>query len=176
LHPLSSLQKCENALLAALVLLLVGLAGAQIVLRVFFDTGLAWADPVARTLVLWTGMLGALAAARDDRHIALDLLQRFLPPRGQRAARFVTLAFAAAICAGMAWYSCRLVMIDYAEGLQASAGSVAAALRACFAETILPVVFGLMTLRFALRALAPPANTPMLLHHGDEALDAGPPP
>jgi hypothetical protein len=33
-----------------------------------------------------------------------------------------------------------------------------------------------MTLRFALRALAPPANTPMLLHHGDGAPDAGPPP
>jgi hypothetical protein len=57
-----------------------------------------------------------------------------------------------------------LVAIDYAEGLQAGGGSVAGALRACFAESILPAAFGLMALRFALRAFAPPAHAPVLLH------------
>ena len=54
------LRRIENGLLAILVLVLVGLAGTQIVLRVFFETGLAWADSFSRSLVLWTGMLGAL--------------------------------------------------------------------------------------------------------------------
>jgi len=155
----------EDWLLAILVLLLVGLAGAQIVLRVFFETGLSWADPFARTLVLWTGMLGALAAVSDEKHIALDLLQKFLPAGAQRAVRIVTFGFAAALCAAMAWYAAQLVLIDYAEGLQVSNGSVRAALRACFAETILPAGFALMALRFAMRAFAPPAHVPMLLHH-----------
>lgn len=158
------LYRVEDWLLAILVLVLVMLAGAQIVLRVFFETGLAWADSFSRSLVLWTGMLGALAAVRDDRHIALDVLQRFLSPRVQHVARFATLGFAALLCAAMAWYGTGLVAIDYGEGVQASGGSVAAGLRACFAETILPAAFALMALRFALRAFAPPAHPPMLLH------------
>jgi len=161
---LDRLRTAENWLLAILVLFLVGLSGAQILLRVFFETGISWADPFSRTLVLWTGMLGALAAVRDEKHIALDVLQRFLSHRLQRIARFATLGFAAALCAAMAWYSFGLVSIDYAEGLQ-TGGSVPAALRACFAESILPVGFALMALRFALRMFAPPAHAPVLLHH-----------
>lgn len=161
---LHHLHRIENGLLAILVLVLVGLAGTQIVLRIFFETGLAWADSFSRSLVLWTGMLGALAAVRDDKHIALDVLQRFLAPRAQYVARLVTLGFAALLCAAMAWYGAGLVAIDYAEGLQSSGGSVVGALRACFAESILPVAFGLMALRFALRAFAPPAHAPVLLH------------
>ena len=161
------LRSIENGLLAILVLVLVGLSGAQIVLRVFFQTGLSWADPFLRGLVLWTGMLGALAAVRDEKHIALDVLQRFLPPVAQRVARFATLGFAAALCASMAWYSSGLVGIDYAEGLQSGGGSIVAALRACFAESILPAGFALMALRFVLRMFAPPAHVPMLLHHNE---------
>jgi TRAP-type C4-dicarboxylate transport system permease small subunit len=158
------LRTIETWLLAVLVLLLVALSGAQIVLRIFFDTGLSWADQFSRGLVLWTGMLGALAAARDDKHIALDVLQRYLSPRAQRAARIATLGFAAVLCAAMAWFSSNLVGIDYAEGLQASGGSVAAAVRACFAESILPAGFALMAVRFALRMFAEPAHAPALLH------------
>jgi len=161
------LRTIENWLLAMLVLILVALSGAQIVLRIFFETGLSWADPFSRGLVLWTGMLGALAAVRDDRHIALDVLQRFLSPGAQRIARVATLGFAALICAAMSWYSLGLVGIDYAEGLQTSGGSVAAALRSCFAESILPAGFALMALRFALRMFAPPAHAPVLLHHNE---------
>src|SRR5690348_3234189 len=79
-HAIEILRRIEDWLLAILVLILVVLAGGQIVLRDFFHTGISWADPLMRQLVLWTGMLGALAAVRDEKHIALDVLQRFLSP------------------------------------------------------------------------------------------------
>lgn len=156
---LELLGKIENWLLAILVLILVALAGAQIILRNLFDTGLSWADPLLRALVLWTGMLGALAAVRDDKHIALDVLQRFLAPRAQRVARVLTLGFAAAMCALMAWYSVDLVKIDLASG-----GKAFANVPSWLIESILPAGFGLMALRFLLRAFAPPAHVPVLLH------------
>jgi TRAP-type C4-dicarboxylate transport system permease small subunit len=156
---LQRLGKVEDWLLAILVLILVALAGAQIILRNFFDTGLSWADPLLRALVLWTGMLGALAAVRDDRHIALDVLQRFLAPPAQRVARVVTLGFAAAMCALMAWYSVDLVKIDLTSGSNAFAN-----VPSWLIESILPAGFGLMALRFVLRAFAPPAHVPVLLH------------
>ena len=43
---LEILRRIEDWLLAVLVLLLVVLAGGQIVLRDFFHTGLSWADPL----------------------------------------------------------------------------------------------------------------------------------
>jgi len=156
---LESLGMLEDWLLAILVLALVALAGAQIILRNFFDTGLYWADPLLRALVLWTGMLGALAAVRDDKHIALDVLQRFLTPRAQRVSRLLTLGFTAAMCAAMAWYSVGLVTIDLTSGSNAFAK-----VPSWLIESILPAGFGLMALRFALRAFAPAAHVPVLLH------------
>lgn len=160
------LRRIETYLLAALVILLVALAGAQIILRDFFDTGLSWADPLMRSLVLWTGMLGALAAVRDDKHIALDVLQRYVSPTLQRIARLATLGFTAILCAAMAVYSYGLVAIDLAESAQTGATS---ALPAWVPESILPIAFGLMALRLALRAFAPPAHAPVLLHDPGES-------
>lgn len=160
---LQGLGKIEDWLLAVFVLFLVALAGAQIILRNFFDTGLSWADPLLRALVLWTGMLGALAAVRDDKHIALDFLQRFLAPRAQRIARVLTLGFAAVVCAAMAWYSIALVKIDLTSGSNAFAK-----VPSWLIEGILPAGFGLMALRFVLRAFSPPAHVPVLLHQPDE--------
>jgi len=159
------LRHIENGLLTALVLLLVVLAGAQIVLRDLFHTGLSFADPLMRQLVLWTGMLGALAAVRDDKHIALDVLQRFLQPGAQKIARILTLGFAAAACGLLAYYSYAMVQVDF-EG---ATPSPLAGLPAWTAELILPVGFGLMALRFALRAFAPPAHPHALLHDPGKA-------
>jgi TRAP-type C4-dicarboxylate transport system permease small subunit len=155
------LRHIENGLLTTLVLLLVVLAGAQIVLRDAFHTGLAFADPLMRQLVLWTGMLGALAAVRDDKHIALDVLQRFLAPGAQRLARIFTLGFAAVLCAVLAYYSVAMVLGDYAGSTSAGAST---SVPAWICELILPTAFGLMALRFGLHAFAPPVHAPALLH------------
>ena len=160
----------ENGILAALVLLLVGIAGAQIVLRDLFDTGLSWADPLMRNLVLWTGMLGALAAVRDDKHIALDVLQRFLAPVLQKVARIVTLGFAAIVSAAMAWYCWNMLAIEL------DGATPPGQLPAWLPESILPVAFGLMALRFALRAFAPPAHAPPLLHEPAQSPAGSAPP
>ena len=150
-------DRIEDGILAVLVLLLVGLAGAQILLRDVFDTGISWADPVMRDLVLWTGMLGALAAVRDDKHIALDVLQRFLAPAVQRVVRVLTFGFAAAVSGAMAWYCWVMLQNDLG-----TAGT--GPLPAWLPEAILPFAFGLMALRFVLRAFAPPVHAPALLH------------
>jgi TRAP-type C4-dicarboxylate transport system permease small subunit len=159
------LRHVENGLLTTLVLLLVVLAGAQIFLRDVFHTALSFADPLMRQLVLWTGMLGALAAVRDDKHIALDVLQRFLKPGAQKIARIVTFGFAAAVCAMLAYYCFAMVQVD----LEGATPSQLSGVPAWAAEIILPVGFGMMALRFALRAFAPPAHAHALLHDPGKA-------
>ncbi len=150
------LHRFEDGLIAFLVLLLVVLAGAQIVLRNFFDSGLPWADPVLRALVLWTGLLGALAAVREDKHICLDVLSRLLTGSGLRVARFLTFGFAAAITGLMAFLSINLVAIELESENNVIAGIPSWAL-----EIILPLAFGLMAVRFALRIWAMPSGPHM---------------
>lgn len=147
------LHSVETALLVLLVLTLVGLSGAQIVARLLFDGGWAWIDPVTRALVLWTAMIGALVAARDDRHINLDALTRLLRGRVQRIVRFLTLGFAAAICALLAWYGWQLVELDR-ESATAAFGPV----MAWHVELVLPLGFGLLALRLFVRACIAPAT------------------
>ena len=48
--------------------------------------------------LLWLTMLGALAATGDRRHIVIDLVGHFCPPRFRAAAARVTALFAAVVC------------------------------------------------------------------------------
>lgn len=149
------LDRIENGLIAVLVLAMVVLAGAQIVLRNFFDTGLAWADPLLRAMVLWAAMLGALAAARDDKHIGLDVLAHFVHGKVRRAIQALTLLFAAAIAGSMAWYGWGLVLLDFG-----GSGTIAG-IPNWMIEAIIPVGFGLLALRFVVHAFLPPRNEDM---------------
>ena len=51
-----------------LLLVMILLATTQILLRDLLETGLSWADPVLRLLVLWLALLGAMAATRDHNN------------------------------------------------------------------------------------------------------------
>lgn len=159
------LHRIEEWALTVLVLVLVVLAGGQILLRNLFGGGISWADPFLRTLVVWTAMLGALAAVREDKHIAVDVLQRFLPKGAQRAARILTFLFAAVVSAAMCWYSISFVGIDFGTTASASSDGVPG-IAPWVLESILPVGFGLMALRFALRAFSkhPHSHEPELVH------------
>lgn len=139
------LRWCEDAILAILLTLMIGLAALQIVLRNLFDTGLGWADPLLRVAVLWVGLLGAMAATRDDRQISIDALSRFLPDHWKPRVRVLTDAFTAAVAAFFAWQAGRLVLEDHASGMIAFTG-----VPVWLCEIILPVAVGIIALRYAI--------------------------
>src|SRR5690606_5954968 len=94
--------------IAALLLLAV----AQIGLRAFFDAGLAWAEPVSRTGVLWLALLGALGATRERRQIAIDALPRLLAPGPQRLLWAMAQGGAALVSAALAWFGYGMVRLE----------------------------------------------------------------
>lgn len=158
---LAHLHRFEDWLLTALVVFMVLLAGAQILLRNVFDSGFAWAEPLLRALVLWSAMLGAVIATREDQHIGLDFIGRFVSGVKLRIARFIALAFAAVLCGLMAWHSLALVKMDLEGGTDGVLG-----LSAWMLELILPLGFGLMALRFLIRSVLPPKNHELLPETG----------
>ncbi len=158
-HPLQvtirALRLVEDAILVSLLTAMIGLSAAQILLRNLFETGLPWADPLLRLMVLWLALAGALAATRENRHIRIDLLSRFLSGAMNRAADRLASVFTAGICALLAWHGGRLVWFEYQDGTTVGAG-----IPAWVAQIVIPLGFGLMALRFALLALKPAEPRP----------------
>lgn len=147
--PLRALHRVEDGVLVVAVVAMVALAALQILLRGVFGGGLLWIEPLLRSLVLWIGMLGALAASRTGQHIAIDVLTRYLPRRWRLPLRAVACLFTAAVCAGIAWHGGRYLVLEYGFGGAAFAGVPTWAV-----VVILPAAFGLVGLRYALFAIA----------------------
>jgi TRAP-type C4-dicarboxylate transport system permease small subunit len=133
----------ENALLAIVLFLMIGLAASQVVMRGVLGSGLAWADEALRLLVLWAAMLGAIAASRDNVHLRIDLLSRFLPPAWRRVTAALVDLFAAGVSAVLAWQSWRFVAESREFGDQ-----VLGALPAWAFQLILPTAFVLIAYRY----------------------------
>ena len=136
------------------MLILIGmilLAGAQIFLRNFFDYSLFWGDEVLRLMVLWLTVAGGLAASRMNKHISIEVLDRFLPARLHTITRVIIDLFTAGVCGLFAWHSARFVMGSYEFG-----DTLLKNTPAWMLQIILPVGFGLMAYRHLLLALKQP--------------------
>jgi TRAP-type C4-dicarboxylate transport system permease small subunit len=134
----------EDSVMIALVSIMILVAGMQIILRNLFDTGFGWSDPLLRVMVLWVGLVGAMAATRERRHISIDVLSRFLPRRGRQISGVITDLFSTVVCFLLTWHSAYFVMQEYQGGTEAFIG-----VKAWLCEAIMPVGFAVMTLRFA---------------------------
>lgn len=145
----------EDALLIVAFLALLLLAGTQITMRNLFDSGFGWIDPLLRILVLWVGMLGAVVATREDRHISIDVLSRFAPRKVLPWLKRVTATATALICGLLAWHTFRFVRDEYAYSDVEVAG-----LPVWIWQSILPIGFALMTWRFVLHAVFPKIQEP----------------
>src|SRR4030067_3823713 len=79
-----------DGFLVALLAAMIGFAATQILLRNVFDSGITWAEPLVRLLVLWVGLARAIEATRQNDLIAINLLLRFLSERQRELARAVS--------------------------------------------------------------------------------------
>ncbi|MBI3772833.1 MAG: TRAP transporter small permease [Gammaproteobacteria bacterium] len=138
----------ENALMALLLTAMILIAASQIILRNFFDYGIAWSDPLLRIMMLWLGLFGAMLASREHNHISIDVLSRFLPKAGQRIASLITHLFSSFICGIISYYSWQFVMSEKAADIIAFE-----TIPAWLCEIIIPISFGVMSLRFTGRCL-----------------------
>jgi C4-dicarboxylate transporter DctQ subunit len=144
----SWLHRLEDWILSLLLLGMILLACLQIFLRNMFDSGLVWADPLLSIALLWLSLLGALAASRYDKHLAIDVITHWAPAQLRFLVKIVTSAFTAAICLVLAFYAAGFVLEEYRYGTTAVAG-----LPAWWFELVIPVTFALMGLRYAIQVL-----------------------
>lgn len=138
------LHHVEDGTLVALLGALIVLASLQIALRNVFDTSLSWGEPILRVLVLWTGLMGAVVASREDRQISIDAISRLLSGRTRHAVRVLTSAFAAGVSALIGFHATRFVATEFAYESVGAAG-----LPAWIFQTMVPFAFIVIALRYA---------------------------
>ena len=142
------ISRLEQILIVALLMVMILMAFSQIVLRNFFNTGIGWGDALVRYLVVWVGFIGAAIAAKEDRHISIDVLARWITGAGESAIQAVSHFSSAAICGLLTWAGIKFI------GFEAQMGGTAFfKLPVWVPELIIPIAFGLMTLRYTLRLI-----------------------
>jgi TRAP-type C4-dicarboxylate transport system permease small subunit len=151
----------EDAILLIILIGMIFLAGAQIVLRNFFDTGFFWGDEMLRLMVLWLTIAGGLAASRMEKHISIAVLDRFLPPRVQMVSKVVIDLFTASVCGLFAWHSARFVMSSHEFG-----DMLMRVVPAWTLQIILPIGFALMAYRHLVLAISRPFVKPLAKNTG----------
>jgi len=142
------IDRVEQILLVVLLSSMIVIAFLQIVLRNLFSTGLAWGDPLVRNLVLWIGFIGAALATKEGKHINIDVVSRWMPPLGKGLIEFLTKLFSFLICGLLTFAALKFIKNEAQMENVAFLG-----IPAWIPEIILPIVFGLMALRFGLRSL-----------------------
>ncbi len=135
--------KSEKFLIIAFVFFMVILSFMQVVLRLFFNYGIVWLDPVLRHMVLWSGFLGAILASRYSKHFALDIAFKIHSEKLQKASVFVANGFTLAISLLLFYAAYKFIRDEaLAKSIAFYAGKFE--IKTAFAEIIVPITFLLM--------------------------------
>ena len=137
------ISRLEDSLLIALVSSFLLLAVAQIVLRNAFGEGILWAEPAMRIAVLWIAMIGGMVACREGGHIKINLFEVYAEGRARRVLAGLAHLGAFLTCAALAYASWLFVGYERMDGMTTFLN-----LPAWWFESILPVGFAVMALRF----------------------------
>ncbi len=141
------LAHVEDGLLVSLLLLMLVTAVAPILLRKVIALP-NWTALLLNMSVLWVGLVGAMVATRNNAHIQIDVVTRFLPKRAKAGAGAFVELFAAIVCGVVAWSAAYFVLSEY------EAATIAfAKVPVYVSAAIIPVAFGIMGIRYLLWSL-----------------------
>jgi len=139
---LTYIHRFEDGLLSLLLLSMIVLAATQIFIRNLFDSGIVWADPLLRVMVLWLGLMGALAASRENKHITIDVLNRLMTDKVRHLTRIFNALFTAIVTAIIAYHSTLFVLIERESNSVAFSN-----IPAWMLVVIIPITFAIMSVR-----------------------------
>ncbi len=137
----------ENALCVVAMLTMALLPVLELVLRIVFRTGVPGGSGYVQNLTLWVGFIGAMVASREGAHLSLSTALIALPAPFQAIAASVTAMISAGVASGLFWASLQLVRFELASPVR-----IGGWLPIWAAESVLPLAFGVVTLRFVARA------------------------
>lgn len=81
---LSWIETVFTAIMAFFLALMGLFIFGNVFLRYFFNSGLTWAEEMARYLFVWIVFMGAIGALKDNHHLGFSSLVQSLPPLAKK--------------------------------------------------------------------------------------------
>jgi len=114
LKPLDWLEDAICVLtLGAVSLIIFG----QVISRYFFEYTPLWSEELARYLIVWSIFIGVSVGVRENKHIGVDALLRFLPHRLKVASECLLNLIGIVVVVVLIWTSIQFIShtIDYEQ-------------------------------------------------------------
>ncbi|HON96423.1 MAG TPA: TRAP transporter small permease subunit [Deltaproteobacteria bacterium] len=146
-----AIARVEDAAVSFILCVMVLLVLVQIGLRDVFSTGIAGGSEIVRHMVLWVAFIGAGLAAREGKHIRIDVAYRMLPDGMKRFAEVVTSLFTTVMCGILLYASIVFIQVDYSTGTSILFHQVHVPVWTL--EVVIPIGYCAVMLRFALRCM-----------------------
>jgi C4-dicarboxylate transporter, DctQ subunit len=112
----------EEALLAALLAVMVVITFVTVVTRYVFDLPLSYIDQLVPNLFVWVTFLGASAAMKRRAHLGLSVGVDLLPRRARALLEVLALAGTSAFFLATAWFGVKVVRLQIENDLTTSLG------------------------------------------------------
>ncbi|HKJ14383.1 MAG: TRAP transporter small permease subunit [Desulfobulbaceae bacterium] len=138
----------EEAFLCLLLLAMILLACVQIFLRTFYSSGILWADPLLRYMVVWAGLFGAAVATKQSKHISIDIISHLVPEQFLPWLRVLLNFFSAGICILLTYAAVKFVRDEALYG-----GRSILDIPSWELNLVYPLAFALIAGRFLILAL-----------------------
>lgn len=144
------LLKIENFLLITSLLVLLLFAFLQVVLRNFFDSGIHWGDVFNRLLVLWVAVFAATIGAKENRHLSLEMLTKFLPERAKPIVNVLVNLFVILVTAMLTSSS---ILFFKDQITYESSDLLFTGVPKAYFSIVFPIGFGLICFRYVVKLL-----------------------
>lgn len=109
-----TLNKWCEALMFALLVLMVLVATAQVVFRFFF-TALSWSEELSCFLLVFASLVGSAVAFKRGSHLSISFLADRLPPTMKKVVATVVALLGIGFFAIVAFYGAQLMLSESAQ-------------------------------------------------------------
>ncbi len=140
------LGKIETGMLCVVVVLMIGLALLEIIMRYGFKTSLLWKTVMLQHLTLWLCFLGAALASAEKRHISIDVLNRILPENVKRFSAYIIDVLSLSVVSILAYYG-----FVFLKDEQQSPATLIGTVPLWWAKSIIPIGFVLIAVHLILQ-------------------------
>lgn len=131
----------EELVASAFFLVTLLLVLVNIFMRYFLKTGIPWSEEVATGCFVWTVFIGAAAAFKENQHIGIDVLVKYLSSKNKKAVRIFVDLLVIVVIGFITVLSIQYIMTTYTKVTPVLGVSSA------FISASIPVGFFIMLIR-----------------------------
>ena len=138
----------EDYLIVFLLSIVILVSLAQIGMRLFLNSSFIWGDELIKITVLWIAMIASVSASRNNRHLKIDLIEKFVSDKISLFPKIISKFFVSIICGAIAWHSFLFIRLTLTFNETVMSG-----FPAWIAYAIVPLCFLIMAYRYFIEAL-----------------------